>query len=157
MDRRLTMDWEARVNGSVSARALPVRSLEIPLTLVWKGQGDAEIQAIEWWGSFVGYPGLDLPLIVQAVGPEWLTRPASNEAAILLRCLVDARFIQQLEERRNGGGPVTMELLINVRFRLLCIQPWPRESAGEHSTAVVGSLSHPLRKQVQTRIVIQRD
>jgi len=35
------MDWEVRLNGSVGARSLPVRSLEIPLSLVWKGQGDA--------------------------------------------------------------------------------------------------------------------
>src|SRR5438874_643770 len=66
---------------SVGARSLPVWSLELPLNLVWKGQGDAEIQAVEWWGSFSGYPGPDLPPTVVAVGPEWLTRPACGAAA----------------------------------------------------------------------------
>jgi len=151
------MDWEVKLNGSVGARSLPIRSLEIPVTLVWKGQGDAEIQAVEWWGSF--YPGLDLPPAVVPVGPEWLTRPASDEATVLLRSSIDARFVQLLEERRNGGGPVTLDLCINVRYRLLYMHELPSHSARatDESPPFIRSFSHPLKKQVQTKIVIQRD
>ncbi len=156
------MDWEVKLNGSVGARPLPVRSLEIPLTLIWKGGGSVEIQAVEWWGNFQGYPGLDLPPTVAAVVPEQLDGggPAC-EASVSLRCLIAARFIQQLEERRNGGGPVTLKLWITPHYRALYTYEFPSQSpaiGGRPREAIlIRSLSHPLRKQVQFDVVLQRD
>src|SRR5438132_9426494 len=156
------MDWEVKQNGSVGARPLPLRSLEVPLTLVWKGSGSVEVESVEWWGNFPGYPGLDMPPTVVAVVPEQLDGGSpSSGAYVLLRSFIDARFIQQLEERRNGGGPVTMTLWITVHYRALSTYEFPNQSPSTggklRDPVLVRSLSHPLRKQVQFDIVLQRD
>lgn len=156
------MDWEVKLNGSVGARPLPVRSLEIPLGLVWKGQGSVEVQAVEWWGNFP-YPGLDMPPTVAAMGAEQLDAGSlASEARVLLRSFIDARFIDQLEQRRNGGGPLTMRLWITVHYRALSTYEFPNQSpptpgAKPRQTIFVRNLSHPLRKQVQYDVVLQRD
>jgi len=155
------MEWEVKLNGSVGARPLPVRSLEIPLTLTWKGNGSVEVLALEWWGNFPNFPGLDTPPTLVVVAPEQLDGgTASSEVSVLLRTIIDGRFIQQLEDRRNGGGPVAIKLWLNIHYRALTVLEVPRPpppGGNARETLSLRSLSHPLRKQVQFEIVLQRD
>src|SRR5467141_256839 len=114
------MDWETRINGSVGARAWPVRALEIPFNMIWRGMGDVEIVLVECFGHFPDYAGLDLPLVEVPVGLGWLSGGIpGSEVSVLIRYEIDARFIQELEERRNGAGPVKMMLNLNLHFRKL--------------------------------------
>lgn len=155
------MDWEVKLNGSVGARPLPVRSLEIPLILRWNGNGSVEVQSLEWWSQFPNYPGLDTPPTLVAVAPQQLDGgTAAADADVLLRSIIGGPFIQQLEERRNGGGPVTMKLWLNIHHRMLTVLEFPgppRPGTNARETVSVRMLSHPLRKQIQFDIVLQRD
>lgn len=157
------MDWEVKLNGSVSARSLPVRSLEIPLTFVWKGNGSVEVQVLEWWSNIqlANQPGLDTPPTLVAVAPQQLDGgTAAADGSVLLRSIIDGRCIQQIEERRSGGGPVTIKLWLNFHFRSLTVHDFPgprRPGTNVRKTISSRTFSHPLRQQVQFDIVLQRD
>jgi len=76
----------------------------------------------------------------------------------LIRYEIDARFIQELEERRSGGGPVKMLLNLNLHFRKLEIHQFAADPGRRQQEPItIRSVSHPLRQQVQVTVSIQRD
>jgi hypothetical protein len=106
--------WKVKQNGTPGLMVIG-RGLSLALGFEWDGREPVETAAVEYWVDCMGENmlwGIErMPLGPQELGGH------SRELGQYLPLKTDSRRIEWIEAKRNGGGPVTLNVHCNVYAR----------------------------------------
>jgi hypothetical protein len=145
------MSWRVNENGRPGLMAFG-RSLTLSLSFEWHGRDPVETAAVEYWVDCMGerqfWPIQRIPLGPQELGGH------SREIGQFLPLPTDHRRLEWIEARRNGGGPMTLDVHCNVYSRPISTAS-VADSAGKSFT--VRSLGVPGATSAGVQVAVERD